>query len=155
MPCSCAPASPSSTAAAAAYPRLLPVPHVCAAPAARQCITCGMDVLQESEQSSGSGGGQPSEPGGLTAAISRAVVGTLSAALRAREAGANAVDSFSLRLDLGRSAVVPDPTSCQNPKVWMELLTCCLSSHKNKHPAPMQEHLDTCCRHHVVKHIWA
>jgi hypothetical protein len=117
MPCSCAPAYPSTTAAPAAYPRLLPVTHVCAAAAARQCITCGMDVLQESEQSSGSGGVQPSEPGGLTAAISRAVVGALSSALRARECSANVVDSVSSRLDLGRSPVVPGTNSCQNLKV--------------------------------------
>lgn len=42
MPCSCAPAYPSSTAAPAAYPHLLPVPHVYAAAAAQQCVTCGL-----------------------------------------------------------------------------------------------------------------
>lgn len=58
-------------------------------------------ALQRLEQGPGSGGVQPSEPGGLTAAISRAVVGALSAALRARECSANVVDSISSCLNLG------------------------------------------------------
>ena len=81
----------------------------------------GLNVLQGSERESGngSGGGSSVQPVGrgsgvLTAAISRAVVGVLSAALRAREGGANVTDSIFSRLDFSGSPAVPIPTAGHN-----------------------------------------
>jgi hypothetical protein len=112
----CAHARPSSTMApVTAVQHLAPLLHACVC--GRAC-RYGLNLLQGSARESDSGGGggggvQAGEPGsgGLTAAISRAMVGALSAALHAREGGANVADSIFSRLNLGGSPGVPTPVA--------------------------------------------
>ena len=71
----------------------------CYAPASSSGSAHSTLHLQELGAGSGRGGGRG--PGGVSAAISRVMVGTLSLWLRAHEASANAVDTAISCLDIG------------------------------------------------------
>ena len=58
-------------------------------------------TLTRQELGAGSGRGSGRGPGGVSAAISRVMVGTLSLWLRAHEASANALDTAVSCLDIG------------------------------------------------------